>query len=125
MFSFFSLIRVLLFGGRSKRAKRLMLLKRMRRIQRIMIQQKLHEANAPDRADDRRDRDKKRTRNGKNTANSYKTHLKQPPKKPFSQKDNITRTRNKRSEALKRSKSIKERVIQSRERNLNLWEHGM
>ena len=96
----------------------------MRRFQRIMIQQKLHEQNAPERRDDARDRELKRSK-GKSSSNNYKSHLKQPPKKTFSQKENISRTRNKRSDALKRSKTIKERVIKSRERNLNLWEQGI
>lgn len=91
-----------------------------------MIQQKLHESNAPDRGNDRRDRQKERVKKGKKTsATGYKSHLQQAPKKPFSQKDSITRTRNKRTDALKRAKTIKERVIQSRERNLNLWEQGI
>ncbi|MCH2038971.1 MAG: hypothetical protein MK137_10320, partial [Rickettsiales bacterium] len=124
VFGIFSFFRVLIFGGRSRRSKKLALLKRMRRFQRIMIQQKLHEQNAPERRDDARDRELKRSK-GKSSSNNYKSHLKQPPKKTFSQKENISRTRNKRSDALKRSKTIKERVIKSRERNLNLWEQGI
>lgn len=124
MFSYFKKIKLIRMRGFTRRAyKRFLARKRMKRIQKIMIQERLHRQNDPKQRALKKGKQpiaKKiiKSHLSKESALSRKAVDKEQQREKF--KDSKTK-----ADALKRAKTIKERVMQSRERNMNLWAQGM
>lgn len=125
MFSFFRLLSVMLFGSSARRAQKRMALSRMRRIQRIMEQERLHQLEK----DNASLAGKVKSQGSRSKlTDARKSHSSKTWAERSLQKQDIKekqRDRKGRSEALKKASTIRERVKRSRERGRDLWSQGM